>query len=289
MYAIRQRNPGFAVMQQVLFHAFVSVLSIAIAFSLPSLASFVLYEWWPRVTASSKLLMVTELGLAAVLVILFNALHLAWDGLRVRRLHDAAALVHIRRDGGSSSRKAVRAAHDALILSVTGCHTCAAADAPFRELVGQCFETRVLLLNPYSEGARTRIRSLPDPQEADALYRQEIGASIAHLKALRDSGHRIRLKLYDRAPFWSIVVAGEQAWVRYCHDGYPLRSQPDYVFALRPEQPTQGLFPPFCMYTLNQWNDPAHAEYDFAKGELVHRSTDGVEVSRSAFPLLAAG
>lgn len=291
MHALSIRSPGFAVMQQVVFHAFVSVLAIAIAFSLPSAATFVLYEWWPRVNASSKLLLVTELSLAAALVILFNALHLAWEGLRVKRLHDVAALVHVRRDGGPAYRKAVRkatpAARDALILSVTGFHTFADEDAPFGDLVNHCFETRVLLLNPFSEGARTRIRSLPDPVEADALYRKEIGASIAHLKALHESGRRVSLKLYDRAPFWSIVVAGDQAWVRYCHDGYPLRTQPDYVFALRTDEPTQGLFPAFCMYALNQWNDPSHAEYDFATGELVRRTAEGEETGREAFPLLA--
>ena len=289
MHALNVRSTGVAMMQQVFFHAVVSALAIAIAFSLPAVAGFVLYEWWPRVTASSKLLVVTELGLAAVLVLLFHALHLAWEGLRVKRLHGIAALVHVRRDGAASSRKAVPAAHDALILSVTGFHTFTSEEAPFRDLVSRCLETRVLLLNPYSEGARSRIRSLPEPEAADALYRQEIGASIASLKALADSGRRIRLKLYDRAPFWSIVVAGEQAWVRYCHDGYPLRSQPDYVFALRRDQPTQGLFPPFCMYALNQWNDPSHAEYDFASGELVRRASDGAEVSRTAFTLPAPG
>ena len=291
MHALRTRTPGFAVMQQVAFHALVSALAIAIAFSLPAAATFVLYEWWPRVSASSKLLLVTELSLAAALVLLFNAIRLAWEGLRVKRLHDVAALVHVRRDGAPASRKSIRkaapAARDALILSVTGFHTFANGDAPFRDLVDHCYETRVLLLNPFSEGARSRIRSLPDPAEADALYRKEIGASIAHLKALRESGRRVSLKLYDRAPFWSIVVAGEQAWVRYCHDGYPLRTQPDYVFALRPDEPTQGLFPPFCTYTLNQWNDPANAEYDFASGELVRRTPEGVETGREAFPLLA--
>jgi hypothetical protein len=293
MHAIHDRGSGFAMVRQVFFHAFVSVLAIGIAFSLPRVASFVLYDWWPRVTASSKLLLATELALAGLLVLLFHALYLAWAAFRVKRLHGIAALVHVRRDAGGSSRRALRkatqSARDALILSVTGYHTFAAPDAPFHDLVSRGFETRVLLLNPFSDGARDRIRSLPDPDEADLLYRQEIGASIAFLKGLHDSGHRIGLKLYDRAPFWSIVVAGDEAWVRYCHDGYPLRSQPDYVFALRQDEPTQGLFPPFCMYALNQWGDAANAEYDFATGELVRRSADGAEVSRTPFLLPPGG
>jgi hypothetical protein len=98
----------------------------------------------------------------------------------------------------------------------------------------------------------------------------------------------VRLKLYDAAPFWSIVVAGEHAWVRYCHDGYPMATQPDYVFALRKDQPTQGLFPPFCSYALDQWNDPRHAEYDFATGQLVLRSAEGAELGRAGLPLAPA-
>jgi hypothetical protein len=291
MQAVHARSSGFALLQQVLFHALVSTLAVGIAFSLPAMAKFVLYEWWPRVVESSKLLLVTELGLAAMLVLLFNALHLAWEGLRVKRLHDVAALVHVRRDKDTVSRKRARrataTARDAVILSVTGFHTFADAQAPFRELVDRCLETRVLLLNPFSDGARERIRSLPDPVEAEKLYRQEVTASVARLKALREAGRRVSLRFYDRAPFWSIVVAGDQAWVRYCHDGYPLSTQPDYVFALRTDEPTQGLFPPFCKYTLNQWDDPANAEYDFATGELVRRGPDGTEISRTALPLPA--
>jgi hypothetical protein len=292
MHASGKLIPGFAVIQQVSIHAFVSLLSLSIAFSLPTVASFVLYEWWPRVSASSTLLLATEIALAAMLVLVFNAGRLAWQGLRILRLHNIAALVQVRRDDGPSSRRMVRkhgtakiAARDALILSVTGFHTFAEENAPFHELVGHCFETRVLLLHPLSDGAKERIRSLPDPEAAGALYRQEIRSSITHLKALRDSGRHIRLKLYERAPFWSIVVAGDLAWVRYCHDGYPLRTQPDYVFALRKDEPTQGLFPPFCRYTLNEWDDPTHAEYDFTTGELVYRSADGAEKRREAIAL----
>ena len=293
MTAIGERSPGFAVMQQIFFHLAVSGLALAIAFSLPTVATFVLDEWWPRVAASSKLLLATELGLAAALVLAFNALRLAWEGLRARRMRDMAALVHVRRDdargAGKAGPEATSAARDALIVSVTGFHTFASGKAPFRDLVNRCFETRVLLLNPFSEGARARIRSLPDPGKAEALYREEIGASIAFLRSLWEAGRRVRLKIYDAAPFWSIVVAGELAWVRYCHDGYPLATQPDYVFALRRDQPTQGLFPPFCSYALDQWNDPRHAEYDFATGDVVLRSAEGAELGRARLPLASAG
>ncbi|NJD87259.1 MAG: hypothetical protein FIB05_04460 [Betaproteobacteria bacterium] len=293
MTAVHPRSPGFALVQQILFHVAVSGLALAIAFSLPAVADFVLHQWWPRVSANAKLLLATELALAAALVLLANALGFAWEGVRARRMRDLASLVQVRRDDGRGGAKplpaAARAARDALIMSVTGFHTFASDRAPFRELLERSFEARVLLLDPFSEGARSRIRSLPDPERARELYLEEIGASIAYLRSLWESGRRVRLKLYQAAPFWSIVVAGEHAWVRYCHDGYPIASQPDYVFALRPEEPTQGLFPPFCAYALDQWNDSGHREYDFATGELVLRDADGAERDRAPFPLALAG
>lgn len=292
MTAVHPRSPGFALVQQVLFHVAVSGLALAIAFSLPAVAEFVLHQWWPRVSANAKLLLATELALAATLVLLANALGFAWEGVRARRMRDQASLVQVRRDDGRGAGRhpaAARNARDALIVSVTGFHTFASDRAPFRELLERSFEARVLLLDPFSEGARSRIRSLPDPERARELYHEEIGASIAYLRSLWESGRRVRLKLYQAAPFWSIVVAGEHAWVRYCHDGYPIASQPDYVFALRPDEPTQGLFPPFCAYALDQWNDTRHAEYDFATGELVLRDADGAERDRAPIPLAVAG
>ena len=45
MTAVHPRSPGFALVQQVLFHVAVSGLALAIAFSLPAVADFVLPQW----------------------------------------------------------------------------------------------------------------------------------------------------------------------------------------------------------------------------------------------------
>ncbi len=287
MGAYLARLGGFVVVREIAFHALVSLLALGIAFSLPTVASYVLYEWWPRVAASSRLLLATELAFAATLLVLFHFARVAWDGVRLMYLTEVAALVHVLDDTPARWRRRPRppaSAREALFLSVTGFHTFVSQEAPFHELANRAYEVRAMLLNPFSEGARERIRSLADPAEAQELYVEEIGASIAHLAALARAGRRVRLKLYEQAPFWRIVVAGEQAWVRYCHDGYPMKSQPDYVFALRRDKPTQGLFPPFCMYALRQWDDPALAEYDFASDELVWRDAAGTETRREPFP-----
>ena len=53
-------------------HAAVTLLAVGIAFKLPDAARYILFQWWPRVQDDSKALLLTEIGLAGVLVILFH-------------------------------------------------------------------------------------------------------------------------------------------------------------------------------------------------------------------------
>lgn len=41
------------------------------------------------------------------------------------------------------------------------------------------------------------------------------------------------------------MVLGDHLWVQYCHDGYEVKDQPEYVFALNRDRPRLGLFVPF--------------------------------------------
>lgn len=87
------------------------------------------------------------------------------------------------------------------------------------------------------------------------------------------------------APFWKVVIVGEHAWIQYCHDGYEVKTQPEYVSALRHDRPEQGFFPPFYVHFLNLWNDPRNAEYDLGTDELVFRDVTGNEVRRVLYPI----
>src|SRR5207245_11398008 len=71
---------GFLVgVRQILIHGAITLLAIVIAFSLPPAARYILYVWWPRVETDTSLLLVTEIGLASALVLLFNLGKVAWD------------------------------------------------------------------------------------------------------------------------------------------------------------------------------------------------------------------
>ena len=52
---------------------------------------------------------------------------------------------------------------------------------------------------------------------------------------------------------------------------------------LRKDQPGRGLFTPFYVNFLNQWQDVRLPDYDFETRELVYRNSNGNEVKRELF------
>src|SRR3989442_1714117 len=219
-------------LRQILSHGVVTLLAIAVAFSLPQAASYILNQWWPRVEGDANLLLATELGLASVLALLFNLAKIAWDNRQKVVTAKLASLVYARNAGtGWLSRRRERALvkrlpapRDAFILSVTGHDT---------------------FVDPSSLGR-------------EALE-----------------------KAYEEEPFWKLIVLGDYVWVQHCHSGFEVRQQPEYVFALQHGEPRHGLFVPFYMVFLNQWNDARHPEYDFDTNELVYRDASGKETGRA--------
>jgi len=280
------------MLRLIAVHGIITALAVGAAFAMPEAARYVLFQWWPRAEVDAKLLLASEMILAAVLVLLFHAIRMAWAGRCMLRIGHAAALIEVREHGKRFTLNAPLdanakppAARDALVLAVTGFDTFVAAGSHLGRIIGGCYEIRVLLLNPNSTGAARRAEALGDSQAALQAHRNELAASVRYLKQLSAKGKRVRLRLYESPPFWKIVIVGEHAWVQYCHDGYEVKTQPEYVFALRRDRPEQGFFPPFFMHFLNVWKDPRNAEYDLDTDELVVRDDAGNEVRRVACEL----
>src|SRR5207244_2523833 len=88
---------GFLVgIRQILVHGTITLLAIVIAFSLPPAARYILYVWWPRVETNTSLLLVTEIGLASALVLLFNLGKVAWDNRNKVAMARLTSLVYAR-------------------------------------------------------------------------------------------------------------------------------------------------------------------------------------------------
>jgi hypothetical protein len=282
-------------MRHILSHVGVTLLAVGIAFSLPVLAKFILFTWWPMVAGDSQLLLINEVVFAAVLVLLFNLALSAREGRLSRRMLRQVALVHVRDESRRLSRwttelldrkllKEISSARDVSIMSVTGHDTLVSGARNLDRVIDNSYELRVMLMNPYGEGAMRRVRSLGDPEPLLETYCRETAETVERLAALAAAGKNVTLKFYDDPPFWNLIVTGEYVWVQYCQDGEELKTQPEYVFALHRETPRQGLFSAFYVHFLNQWNDARHPEYDFSTRELITRDNRGNEVQRLPFP-----
>lgn len=298
-------NGLFSSMRQILAHGIFTVLAVAFAFSLPSIARYILYQWWPRMESDANLLLATEVLFASAILLVFNWVRIALENRRLLQVAMMAGLVHARKPvlpapGDDAPRKAddrrreqrlierVGMARDAFILSPTGHDTFIDPASVFRPALEIAYEIRVMLLNPYGEGIRQRVNAMPD-QITLLSFHGEIEASVAYLTELRKRGKKVHLKFYNPEPFWKVVVLGDHAWVQHCHSGLEVRQQSEYVFALQPHDPRSGFFVPFYAYVLNQWNSRSHADFDFDTQELVYRDNNGNGVRRAPLRLPAQG
>lgn len=284
-------NGFFHTLRHIFSHIGVTLLAVGIAFSLPALARYILYTWWPMVENDSQLLLVNEIVFAAVLVLLFNLFLGARQGHLSHRMNRLVSLVHVREENDRRSRRTDRklldritGTRDVSVMSVTGYDTFVSERRKLKHVIDQSYELRVMLMNPYGAGAMRRVQSLGDSEPLFETYCQETAATIERLASLSAAGKRVTLKFYEDPPFWNLIVTGEYVWVQYCHDGHELKHQPEYVFALIKDKPTQGLFSAFYVHFLNHWSDPRHPEYDFATHELIYRNDKGNEVKRLPFP-----
>lgn len=278
-------------LRHIASHVVITLLAVAIAFALPQFAQYILFSWWPQVSDDSRLLLYTEIAFAAGLVLLFNLASLSLHYRQRAKMAGIASLVHVHEPGDWISRRRKQNLlrrlpwkRDVTMMAVTGYGTFSADDADLGHILRDCYEVRVLLMNPYSAGARSYVAAHPDPEAALAGFRRELAASIAYLRALQATGRKVELKLYDEAPFWKLVFTGEHAWVRCCHDCRDFGKYPEYVFALQADKPARGFFPAFYTYFLNQWNDPQHPDYSFDSDELIYRDGDGRESRREPYP-----
>lgn len=280
---------GLAIsLRGVLVHGLITLLAVAIAFSLPAAAKYILFQWWPMVEADPNLLLGSEIVLASALVLLLNLAKLSWDNRYLVQMARTAALVYTRTAARSWTArwreqrllKRLPAVRDAFVLTLTGYDTFVDEKSLLRDPLEGAYELRVMLVNPVGEALRRRADSLPT--EITVLTLQtEIEASIAFLARLRKRGTKVMLKFYDQMPFWKVAVLGDHAWVQFCHAGFAVSEQPEYVFALHERNPRQGLFVPFYVHALERWNEPIHPEYDFDRNELVYRDGAGNESGRA--------
>lgn len=150
-----------------------------------------------------------------------------------------------------------------MLIGSTGFRTFADSRADLHEVIKNCREAKIMLLNPFSKGARICATSIPDPAVTMDHFQKQIQKSIEFLKDLNQIKiHKnLRLKLYNDVPFLKLTMLGDYIWVQHYHPGMDVKIMPEYVF--KHSRKSRGFCAFFHQYFLGRWNDPTITEYDF--------------------------
>ena len=278
---------------RILYHIVVIILSAAIALSLPYTASFIARKFltfWSLIENEKIFLVSVEMACAILLILFFNYIGRSWKDRRLANAAKSAGLAFALSSKGLFTQKKIKrlkekqgTARDTMVIGSTGFRTFVDSRGDLYEVIKNCREVKIMLLNPYSEGASIRASSIPEPDITTDHFREQIKKGIDFLKGLNGIRRNVRLKLYNDVPFLKLVILGDYIWIRHYHAGLDVRVMPEHVF--KHNQNASGFYAIFYQYFLSRWNDPGIPEYDFDTEELIYRDKAGNEIRREKFDL----
>jgi len=276
-----------------LYHIVIVVLSAAIALSLPYIAGSIAQKfliYWSFVGNEKIFLVSIEIACAVLLIFFFNYIGRSWRDRKLSNAAKSAGLSFAPSRKGLFTQKRIKRlkekqgiARDIMIIGSTGFRTFVDPKGDLHNVIQNCREAKIMLLNPYSEGASIRASSIPEPDITTDHFQEQIKKSIDFLKGLNGVRRNVKMKLYNDAPFLKLTILGDYIWVQHYHAGLDVQVMPEYVF--KHNQNSSGFYAPFYQYFLSRWNDPEIPEYDFDTEELVYRDKTGNEIKREEFNL----
>lgn len=270
-----------------LYHIVVVVLSAGIALSLPAGARHFL-AFWSQVENDKFYLIAVEVAAAVALIFCFNYIHRSLRDRALAKVATGAGLVSFfpRRGRRAQSRiKKLKEKHGTgrtiLVIGSSGAGTFVDQVGDLSTVLGKCLGARILLVNPYSQEASTRIRAIAHPEYTLETFREEVRQSIELLKRLKAIGKTVKLKLYSDPPLIKMVILGDYLWLQHYHADLDIQNMPEYV--LRHNRKDHGLYTLCSHYFVQRWENTEIPEYDLDTDELVYRSSNGSEIRRERF------
>lgn len=275
----------------ILSHVAIIATSAGIALTLPYTIAFLLQQFNATrvLVGNDKLfLLAAEIVVAVLLILFFTYLGWAWRDRKLAQMAETAGLVFASTSRGFFARRRNRKlkekqgiARDIMVIGSTGFRTFAEPDGELHTVVRNCRKAEIMLLNPFSEGASVRVKSILNPEITIEKFREQMLLSVAFLKELKAVQKDIRLKLYPTVPFLKMTISGDYLWVKHYHAGCDALAMPEYVF-MHNQEPG-NLYAVFYQYFLDHWSDPTIPEYDLETDELVFRDGMGNEERRQQF------
>ncbi len=267
-----------------LYHIVVVALSAGIALSLPAVArNFLAY--WSRVENEKIYLIAVEITAALVLILCFNFVHRSLRDRTLAKMATGAGLVSFfpRRGRRAQSRiKKLKEKHGTgrtvMVIGSSGYGTFVDQVGDLSTVLEKCLGAKILLVNPYSQEASTRIRAIGDPDFTLESFREQVRQSVELLKRLKAIGKAVKLKLYSDPPLVKLVILGDYLWLQHYHTDLDVRTMPEYV--LQHNLKDHGLYTLCYQYFVQKWASTDIPEYDLDTDELVYRGHNGTEVRR---------
>ena len=275
---------------QMLYHIVIVGLSAALALSLPTAVRFMAREfllYWSRIGDEIFFLSV-EIILTVCFIFLSAAIRKSWKDRRLSNMARAAGMVFVTPAKGFFVRRRIKKlkesqgiARDVMVISSTGFRTFVDPNGELHQVIQNCRDAKIMLLNPNSEGAIVRAKGIPDPDVTPESFGEQIRRSIDFLKVLKGAQKNVKLKLYPDPPFFKMTILGDFIWLQHYQPGLDVQRMPRYVFKHDPA--IASLYSPFYQYFLEKWNSLDIPEYDLETDELVYRDGAGNEVKREKF------
>lgn len=279
----------FESIKSGIYHILILALSAAIALSLPYTGKFIAdnyLTYWTLIESEKTFLIGVEVAVAILLIMLFNYLVSNWKNSKFSKMaRKDMGLVLATNPKSLRKKKQLKkfkeqqgTAKDVMLISSTGCNTFVSPESDLHDVMQNCREAKIMLLNPYGEGAILRTKSIPDPEITLKHFRDQLTKSVDFLKSLKVLQKDIRLKLYDETPLFKLTVLGDYIFMKYYHAGLNVQEMPEYIF--KHSSNHSSLFHPLYQFFLSKWRDPNIPEYDFDSDELVYKDDSGNEVKR---------
>lgn len=267
-----------------LYHIVVVALSAGIALSLPTIArSFLTY--WSRVENDTVYLVADEMTAAIFLIVSFNYLHRSLRDRTLAKMATGAGLTAFSPWRKLSAQRRIRKLKEKqgrgrtiVVIGSTGYGTFVDQDGDLYTVLEQCMGAHILLVNPYSQEATSRIDAIHHPHFTLEKFRKEVRESIALLKRLKATGKAVKLKLYSDPPLVKLAILGDYLWLKHYHTDLDVQTMPEYMFQHNLND--HGLYNLFYQYFIQRWDNLEIPEYDFETDELVYRGQNGNEVIR---------
>ncbi len=269
------------------YHIVVLALSAGIALSLPVVArNFLAY--WSRVEHDKTSLVSIEIAVAAFLIVFFNYVGRSIRDRNLAEMAIGAGLVSFFPKRGRLAQSKIRKVKEkhgtgrtVMVIGSSGYGTFVDHVGDLSTVLEKCVGAKIMLVNPYSQEASTRIRAIAHPDFTLENFREEVRQSIELLKTLKAIGKAVKLKLYSDPPLIKLVILGDYLWLQHYHTDQDVQAMPEYV--LQHNLKGHGLYTLCYQYFVQRWESSDIPEYDLDTDELVYRGDNGGEVRRVRF------